>query len=195
MRDRCQGSRRKPALIRTLAVRWGSCRISAQGNDRACRLCPRSGAALGLLIMVSILSNCNGPASRPYLMQRVQGEQRRQGPVDADGNRIPNNPAREREFRDFWKGFRKAVLRSDWDELASLVEFPLSTRASMDWDPVIPVHREDFQERFSEFLVREKPLIERLPRIDPYIVDDWVRIGDMQFRRRGGQWKLYWIYI
>lgn len=128
----------------------------------------------------------------------------RDWPVGIDGKKVPNNPDREREFKIFWSRFRKDVLSKNWAGLSERVVFPLKTRATLDSDPVINVEENEFQSVFASFLKGEDPshfgeseetLIRELRAPNPYIVNDWVRIGDMQFTRKNDGWKLYWIYF
>jgi hypothetical protein len=156
-------------------------------------------ATIGALYL--LLVSCAQDSSHRSLTEIAR---ERDSPVGTDGKKLPNNTEREREFKVFWTGFRQDVLSKDWASLIARVDFPLKTRASLDSDPVIDVDEEEFQRVFSAFLAGEDPshfgeneetLIRELRSPNPYIVDSWVRVGDMQFARRDDGWKLYWIYF
>ena len=98
---------------------------------------------------------------------------------------MANNPKHEAEFRHFWRGFREAVINSNWVVLGAFTRFPLQTRGSSDYDPIIEIAKSDFKEIFSLFLEEEESLIRELDEVNPYITDDWARIGGMQFTRMG----------
>ena len=162
-----------------------------------CFLKMRSGIVI--LILSFLLVSC-----APKLSDRALVETARERDVAVDADELPGNPEREREFKTFWSEFRRDVIGDDWESLSSRVLFPLKTRAGLDHDPVIEVGEDEFRRVFSAFLNGEDPshvgvsegiLIRELRNPNPYIVDDWVRIGDMQFRRTVDGWRLYWIFF
>jgi hypothetical protein len=160
-------------------------------------MCPKATLGAFCLLLVSC-------AQESSIRTSTEVERESVPPISADGKKLVNSAERKKEFEAFWTKFRKDVLSENWSSLNASVVFPLKTRATFDSDPVIDVDAEQFQRVFSAFLAGEDPahfgkneatLIRELRTSNSHIIDNWVRIGDMQFTRRDDGWKLYWIYF
>jgi|WetSurMetagenome_2_1015567.scaffolds.fasta_scaffold01748_8 hypothetical protein len=113
------------------------------------------------------------------------------------------------EFDIFWKKFRQAVIDNDTNKLKTYTIFPFKTRGLYDSDPVVKVHESNFIEVFAAFLISQADsrnqknqleIIKEITKIEtlqygPYtIVNNWARVGDLEFKKAGKQWKLYFAF-
>ena len=105
----------------------------------------------------------------------------------------------------FWAEYRAAALSGDTARLLPFVEFPFTTRGSMDDDPIVKHGREEFPAFFARLLAQpnglsldygqtERQLLEETTRLPPGEVelskDGWFRVGTFEFKRVGGAWKV-----
>jgi hypothetical protein len=111
-------------------------------------------------------------------------------------------------FGFFWSNFRKAVVSNDFQRLIKLTNFPLETRGPQDIDKIVKYDESKFNIVFQTFLkedtepdLTELDLIKKLEKFDLTNEKDftingsWARVGEMEFRRIDGQWKLTFLYL
>ena len=127
-------------------------------------------------------------------------------PTSAPAAKTPPAPAPAvaADAEAFWIEYREAALSGDTARLLPLVNFPFTTRGSMDWDPVVKHGRTKFPALFArlldqeilgrDFSMTERDLLFDTPRLPPEEVesskDGWFRVGDFEFKRINGAWKL-----
>jgi hypothetical protein len=108
------------------------------------------------------------------------------------------------DFDSFWHRFRAVALTKDWDALAAVTAFPLTTRGVLDRDPVYHVNRTEFKKVFRTFLAEwaipggnQLGFIRSITDVSQRkgTSTDTVRIGDMIFRRVKGKWRLDTLYM
>jgi len=129
------------------------------------------------------------------------------GEIDElDGNKIYFNDDGLDYITDlnkFWIEFREAVLNRDYKSIAAFVSFPLETRGSYDWDPIITVSEDDFESVFNAYLAVEGwegtwfgtnfDFIEHTIFINQQDQDS-ARIGNMHLKKINNEWKIVFIY-
>jgi hypothetical protein len=111
-------------------------------------------------------------------------------------------------FQEFWLTFRKAVIENDTLKIAELTRFPFETRGEMDTDPIVKFDRTNFFKVFKVYLGQETywnenegfisslEEIKRLTIIDSSTVhENWTRVGDLEFEKIDGNWKLVFAYL
>jgi hypothetical protein len=111
-------------------------------------------------------------------------------------------------FGFFWKNFQKAIVSNDFQMLINLTNFPLETRGPQDIDKIVKYDESEFNIVFQTFLkessvpdLTELDLIKKLEKFDLTnekdftVSDDWARVGEMEFKRIDGQWKLTFLYL
>ena len=114
----------------------------------------------------------------------------------------------ENSFQKFWLTFRKAVIDNDTIEIAELTIFPFETRGEMDSDPIVKFDRINFFRVFEAYLGQETYLnenegsissleeIKRRTNIDTTSVhENRARVGDLEFEKIDGNWKLVFAYL
>ncbi|HEX8830734.1 MAG TPA: hypothetical protein VF705_06185 [Longimicrobium sp.] len=114
-------------------------------------------------------------------------------------------PAATTDAETFWVEYREAALSGDTARLLPLVNFPFTTRGTFDSDPVRKHGRKEFPELFARLLERliigqevsitERDLLFDTTRLPPEQVEmareiGWFRVGDFEFERIHGTWKL-----
>jgi len=57
-----------------------------------------------------------------------------------------------RDYKTFWKEFRKAMLNSDSIKLQQMTTFPLKTHGNLDEDPKVNIQGKDFYKVFKGML-------------------------------------------
>ena len=111
-------------------------------------------------------------------------------------------------FGFFWTNFQKAVVNNDFQTLIKLSHFPLETRGPQDEDKIVKYNESEFKVVFETFLkenndpdLTELDLIKKLEEYDKlnkrdfYVNEDESRVGEMEFRKIDGQWKLTFLYL
>lgn len=111
-------------------------------------------------------------------------------------------------FNKFWNRFRQAVLKYDTLKVKAMVNFPLKVRGNEDMDPLLNIQSKNFSGIWDVFLKRETTYyngkmetnLEHIKRVNSdehtgQSAENWQRMGDMQFERLNGQWKLVLIYL
>jgi hypothetical protein len=155
-----------------------------------------------ILVLAGVFALCG--CSQNANMDLEEKQMHKYGVVDSQGNHIPSNPEREKEFQKFWIIFRNAIISNDWNAIISNTHFPLETRGSLDDDPVIKIEKDRFRQVFEIFLQTaysfppiktQYDKIKNKENVYPYITDDWYRLGNMQFKKIKGKWFLTFIYI
>ena len=114
-------------------------------------------------------------------------------------------------FQQFWTTFRKAVIDNDTIEIIQHTKFPLETRGPKDSDPIVKYDRQDFIRVFKKYLNQHSGM--RAPnetqfevikqiefineKVNKYysVVDNWVRIGNLEFRLINNEWKMTFAYL
>jgi hypothetical protein len=105
------------------------------------------------------------------------------------GVKLGKNPT-VKNFEEFWKPFRAALLASDADAVAKVTRFPF--RALSDSDPERAVERAEFPRLVRRLMAQDTGLQEgheshlelakRLHRIPPsFLQGPTARVGDLQF--------------
>lgn len=108
-------------------------------------------------------------------------------------------------FNRFWQKFRTSVIHSDTAQIMSLTFFPLQTRGTFDDDPIEFENKERFDKVFFVFLnqwdgqnldgLSQLDLIQKMEKPNGDIHNKQVRIGDMVFTFKNGDWKLSFLYF
>jgi hypothetical protein len=114
------------------------------------------------------------------------------------------------EFNVFWSKFRQAVIDNDTAKIKEYTVLPFKTRGPSDDDPIVEVNESSFIKTFKLFLdnrngtpeqkthfeiVKGIVQIEKL-RYGPYtLLNNWARVDDLEFKKIGNQWKLYFAFI
>ncbi|MFM2226102.1 MAG: hypothetical protein RJA07_2304 [Bacteroidota bacterium] len=110
----------------------------------------------------------------------------------------------QKEFKIFWKKFRATIIKNDSTNIISLTQFPLETRGEMDSDSIIKYDKKDFAKVLHAFLYSTSGVIQgsQLDEIiqtenpdNKYVLKDWARVTDFQFRRINGKWRLTFLYL
>jgi hypothetical protein len=121
-------------------------------------------------------------------------------------SRCTNRRLRQRQF---WTGFRAAVLEGDAARLQSLAVFPFRTRGPGDDDTVLSHDAAAFTAMLGDLLSADPGLgaepdtmrawIERLPAAPSgtgvSIDDRQARLGNFVFERVSGQWRWTMAYV
>ena len=107
-----------------------------------------------------------------------------------------------KSFISFWQTLRKAIVDNDTNTIIASTTFPFKTRGPMDSDPTIKYNRKEFIKVFSAFLKQSYNLeteiedIMKTERPDTaYINNVWARVGDLEFSKSNGMWKLTFAYL
>ncbi len=111
-------------------------------------------------------------------------------------------------FNFFWIKFRSSVINNNIHELIKNTNFPLETRGPQDSDEITKYDESEFQIVFQTFLkedseqeISEFDLIMKLEKYelsnkrDFYLVGDWARVGEMEFKKIDNKWKLNFLYL
>ena len=107
------------------------------------------------------------------------------------------------DLEEFWKGFRKAILSNNYEEITNYVNFPLQTRGPYDSDQIININKEQFETTFNKYLNEEDGLGEtnkiwieknEMPEEINNENDNTVRLGNMIIKKDNNYWKLSFIY-
>ncbi|MGX5818326.1 hypothetical protein ACWKWU_09035 [Chitinophaga lutea] len=111
-----------------------------------------------------------------------------------------------KEFEVFWKKLQTAIVKKDFTAISQHTEFPLVVKKSLSDTSVQSVTRENFADFFSHYL--ELPAEDHsgnkydqlrakraLTDDDADMVsDDAATIGDFEFLKVEGRWKLVYVY-
>lgn len=114
-------------------------------------------------------------------------------------------------FQQFWKTFRRAVIEGNIIEIIKYTKFPLKTRRPLDTDPIVKYHKRDFIRLFQIYLnhvsgmgITHETQFDVIKKVefingteDRYyiVIDRWARVGDIEFRLCGKEWKMDLIYL
>jgi len=111
-------------------------------------------------------------------------------------------------FGCFWTNFQKAVVSNDFQKLIKLTKFPLKARGPQDEDKIVKYKESEFNIVFQTFLkedteldLTELDLIKKLEKFDSTNTKDFAiykngaRVGEMEFNKIDGQWKLTFLYL
>lgn len=116
------------------------------------------------------------------------------------------------DFKIFWIVFRKAIIEFDSLKLISLTKFPLKTIGNQEEDPQINIDKTIFVKVLNIYLntktvyIGDNKFVTNLDFIkntenpeknkrDYALTNNWVRIGDMEFKKINNEWKLFQFYI
>lgn len=120
---------------------------------------------------------------------------------------------RERSFDTFWPSFRTAVLAYDVQALDQLVSYPLTVKGTMDSDPIKKINSDKIIATLKIYfsknaMIDDADLTEtNLAQIKRYVTlpqsiykhfsmaDVVISVGDLDFKKIGGKWRLSIIYI
>ena len=124
-----------------------------------------------------------------------------------ESNRVAYNQT-DTTFGFFWVNFQKAAINNDFQTLIKLTEFPLETRGPQDDDKIVKYDESEFKIVFETFLkedtepdLTELDLLKKLANFDSKnqkdfaIYKDEARVGEMEFKKINGQWKLRLLYL
>lgn len=125
--------------------------------------------------------------------------------IDTTKNRI------NKSFQEFWVGFRNAVIENDTNKLIQSTKFPLETRGTLDSDPIVKYDKKDFVRVIQKYLKQDTGLgidneteFDLIKKLDVYNkndsqynvpIENWVRVGDFEFKKEGKEWKLYFAFL
>ena len=111
-------------------------------------------------------------------------------------------------FEFFWNNFQKAVINNDLQTLIKLSHFPIETRGPQDEDEIVKYDESEFNIVFQTFLkentapdLTELDLIKKLEKFDSKnkrdfsVYKDEARVGEMEFKKINGHWKLRFLYL
>ena len=111
-------------------------------------------------------------------------------------------------FGFFWANFQKAAINNDFQTLIKLTIFPLETRGPQDEDKIVKYDESEFKIVFETFLkedtepdLTEFDLLKKLVNFDSKnqkdftIYKDEARVGEKEYKKINGQWKLRFLYL
>ena len=110
----------------------------------------------------------------------------------------------DNSFIKFWTKFRNAIINDDTSLIKKYVKFPLKARGPLDSDPLIRYSENKFIRVFHLYLLQSNGLNtgSELDEIKQIIVPSnatWekinARVGNMEFKKIAGEWKLVFLYL
>lgn len=111
-----------------------------------------------------------------------------------------------KEFEAFWKKLYTAIMKKDYPAVSQYIEFPLVVKKNLADTSVQIINKEEFNKFFNIYL--SLPAAETFPNkyellrarkslTDDDLAllsDDSATIGDFEFQKIDGEWKLVYLY-
>jgi hypothetical protein len=110
------------------------------------------------------------------------------------------------KFQIFWREMQNCLVQNDIKGLQKLITFPLTSRGMLDSEPIIKYNSQSFLEPINQYFLQQIDCTindEIFPdRFKRFVTETpisygskTIRVGDMEFKKDVGKWKLYLIYL
>ena len=152
-----------------------------------------------LLLIFSCTNNQVDSSIDPGTTEIIQTKESKSTEENTSGNN---------DFQKFWNEFRLAVIKNDVDKVKSVTIFPFETRGEMDSDALVKYNKKEFNKLLRAYLLQEAYWLNEERSITHYeeikrtikpsesqVQENEVRIGNLVFELKDGDWKLVFAYL